>query len=99
MADLETAPVTTTSPGQEQQLSPKRWIALTVILVAAFMDMLDSTILNVTVPSIQRHLGSTYAQVQWITAGYQIAFALLLILGGRLGDIYGRKRVFQLGVL
>lgn len=99
MADLETAPVTTTSPDQEQQLSPKRWIALTVILVAAFMDMLDSTILNVTVPSIQRHLGSTYAQVQWITAGYQIAFALLLILGGRLGDIYGRKRIFQLGVL
>lgn len=97
MADLETAPVTTTTTDQE--LSPKRWIALTVILVAAFMDMLDSTILNVTVPSIQRHLHSSYAAVQWITAGYQIAFALLLILGGRLGDIYGRKRIFQLGVL
>ena len=99
MADLETAPAATAPPDQEQELSPKRWIALTVILVAAFMDMLDSTILNVTVPSIQRHLHSSYASVQWITAGYQIAFALLLILGGRLGDIYGRKRIFQVGVL
>jgi EmrB/QacA subfamily drug resistance transporter len=96
MADIGTAPVTATPT--EEVLSPKRWLALTVILVAAFMDMLDSTILNVAVPSIQRHLHASYASVQWITAGYQIAFALLLILGGRLGDIYGRKRIFQLGV-
>ncbi|GAB2862529.1 MFS transporter [Actinocorallia aurea] len=81
----------------DEELNPKRWIALTVILVAAFMDMLDSTILNVTIPSIQADLGADYAAIQWITAGYQLAFALLLILGGRIGDIFGRKRMFMLG--
>ncbi|MEY9876221.1 EmrB/QacA subfamily drug resistance transporter [Streptacidiphilus sp. MAP12-33] len=94
MTTLEVTP-----PGaQESELNPKRWIALAVILVAAFMDMLDSTILNVTVPSIRTDLHAGYAAIQWVTAGYQLSFALLLIVGGRLGDIYGRKKVFQIGV-
>ncbi|MDX3575402.1 MFS transporter [Streptomyces sp. FL07-04A] len=93
-----TALEATSSGEQEGELNPKRWIALTVILVAAFMDMLDSTILNVAIPSIRTDLDAGYADIQWVTAGYQLAFALLLILGGRLGDIYGRKRIFQIGV-
>ncbi|MEW2508667.1 MFS transporter [Streptomyces sp. NPDC046870] len=93
-----TALEATSSGEQEGGLNPKRWIALTVILVAAFMDMLDSTILNVAIPSIRTDLDAGYAEIQWVTAGYQLAFALLLILGGRLGDIYGRKRIFQIGV-
>lgn len=77
---------------------PKRWIALAVILVAAFMDLLDSTVVNVAIPSIQEDLGAGYAALQWVTAGYGLAFAVGLITGGRLGDIYGRKRVFMAGV-
>ncbi len=95
MADLSIAG--TASPVSEV-LNPRRWIALTVILVAAFMDMLDSTILNVTVPSIQRDLHASVSAIQWVIAGYQIAFALLLITGGRLGDIFGRKLIFEAGV-
>uniref|UniRef100_A0AAU2JXQ7 MFS transporter n=1 Tax=Streptomyces sp. NBC_00049 TaxID=2903617 RepID=A0AAU2JXQ7_9ACTN len=78
---------------------PKRWMALLVLLVAAFMDMLDGTIANVAAPVIQEGLGGGYSVIQWVMVGYQLSFALLLILGGRLGDIYGRKRMFLVGVL
>src|SRR5687768_3588670 len=77
---------------------PKRWIALTILLVAVFMDLLDATIVNVAIPAIQQDLAAGYSALQWITAGYALTFALLLITGGRLGDIYGRKRVFMLGM-
>jgi EmrB/QacA subfamily drug resistance transporter len=80
-------------------LDPKRWAALAIMLVASFMDMLDASVVNVAIPTIQRDLGATFGAIQWITAGYVLAFALLLITGGRLGDIYGRKRMFQLGVV
>src|SRR5512139_1021465 len=79
--------------------NPRRWAALVVLLVAVFMDMLDGNVVNVAIPVIQRDLGANYAWIQWIGAGYVLAFALLLITGGRLGDIYGRKRMFQIGVL
>jgi EmrB/QacA subfamily drug resistance transporter len=78
---------------------PKRWAALLVLLVAAFMDMLDGTIANVAAPSIQQGIGGGYSVIQWVLVGYQLSFALLLILGGRLGDIYGRRKVFLLGVV
>ncbi|MEV5341631.1 MFS transporter [Streptomyces sp. NPDC052676] len=77
---------------------PKRKVALIVVLFAAFMDLLDSTIVNVALPSIQSDLGTGYATVQWVVAGYLLSFAVLLILGGRLGDIYGRKKLFLTGV-
>lgn len=77
---------------------PRRWFAAAVMLAASFMDLLDSTIVNVAIPSIRGDLGGGYAAAQWITAGYALSFALLLITGGRLGDIIGRKRSFQLGV-
>ncbi len=67
--------------------------------VATFMDMLDGSIVNVALPAIQHGMGASFVQLQWITAGYVFAFALTLITGGRLGDIYGRRRMFQLGVL
>ncbi|MEU7061148.1 MFS transporter [Streptomyces sp. NPDC046197] len=79
-------------------LDPKRWAALLVLLVSAFMDLLDGTIANVAAPSMQRELGAGYSAIQWVLVGYQLAFALMLILGGRLGDIYGRKKMFLLGV-
>lgn len=77
---------------------PRRWVALAVLLVAGFMDLLDVTIVNVAVPSILRDLQAEYAQIEWVVAGYVLGFAALLITGGRLGDIFGRRRVFLIGV-
>lgn len=79
-------------------LYPRRWLALVVVLLAAFMDLLDTTIVNVAIPSIQTNISASYASIQWITAGYTLAFGLALITGGRLGDVVGRKRMFIIGV-
>ncbi|MFJ2392868.1 MFS transporter [Streptomyces sp. NPDC087843] len=76
----------------------RRWFALAIVMTAAFMDLVDVTIVNIAIPSIQRDEGASFSQIQWITAGYALAFAAGLITGGRLGDIYGRKRVFLLGI-
>src|SRR4051794_26584093 len=62
------------------------------------MDLVDVTIVGVALRPIQTDLGASYAAGQWITAGYALAFALLLVTGGRLGDIYGRRRVFMIGM-
>ncbi|GAB0102481.1 MFS transporter [Nocardia sp. JMUB6875] len=79
-------------------LDPRRWIAFAVVLAAGFMDLLDVTIVNVAVPSIQQDLGAAYSEIEWIIAAYVLSFAAVLITGGRLGDIYGRKRLFLVGV-
>ncbi|MFI6008383.1 MFS transporter [Streptomyces sp. NPDC051243] len=76
----------------------RRWFALAIVMTAAFMDLVDVTIVNVAIPSIQRESGATFSQIQWITAGYALAFAAGLITGGRLGDIHGRKRLFLIGI-
>ncbi|ATW48980.1 MFS transporter [Streptomyces peucetius] len=76
----------------------RRWIALAIVMTAAFMDLVDVTIVNIAIPSIQRDLGASFGAIQWITAGYALAFAAGLITGGRLGDIYGRKRLFLIGI-
>lgn len=76
----------------------RRWIAFAVVLAAGFMDLLDVTIVNVAVPSIQTDLQAEYSQIEWIIAAYVLAFAAVLITGGRLGDIYGRKRIFLIGI-
>ncbi|MBF6301084.1 MFS transporter [Nocardia amamiensis] len=77
---------------------PRRWLALVVMLVAGFMDLLDITIVNVAIPSMLQDLDAEYTQMEWVVAGYVLGFAALLITGGRLGDLYGRKRVFLVGV-
>jgi MFS family permease len=76
----------------------RRWLALVVVLIAGFMDLLDVTIVNVAVPSILLELKASYAQVEWVVTGYVLGFAAVLITGGRLGDIFGRKRLFLVGV-
>jgi EmrB/QacA subfamily drug resistance transporter len=76
----------------------KRWLALAVVLVAGFMDLLDATIVNIAVPTVQSDLEAEYAQIEWIVAGYVLAFAAVLITGGRLGDIFGRRRLFLVGM-
>jgi EmrB/QacA subfamily drug resistance transporter len=80
------------------QSDPRRWLTLVVLLLAAFMNLLDVSIVNIAIPSIQRSLHATYADVQWALAGYTLAYALVLITGGRLGDTFGRRRLFLIGV-
>lgn len=94
----ETSAPTVPAPEQSGPVDPKRWLALTVVLVAAFMDLLDVTIVNVAIPSIQHDLNAGYSEIQWVAAGYSLAFAAGLITGGRLGDIYGRKLIFVIGM-
>lgn len=84
---------------QPEALDTRRWWALVVILAATFMASLDTFIVNVAIPSIQRSLQSTFAQVELVNVGYTLAYAVLLVTGGRLGDLVGRKRMFQIGVL
>ena len=77
---------------------PRRWKALAVTLVAGFMTLLDVSIVNVAVPSIEKGLGASGNQIQWVLTGYAVAFALVLVPSGRLGDSYGRKRLWMVGL-
>src|SRR5215472_938021 len=81
-----------------EDVDPRRWLTLGILLLAAFMNLLDVSIVNIAVPSIQRNLGASYADIQWALAGFTLAYALVLITGGRLGDMFGRKRLFLIGV-
>ncbi|MFD0308642.1 MFS transporter [Streptomyces sp. NPDC127119] len=88
----------TTPASPQPEADRRRWYALAIVMTAAFMDLVDVTIVNIAIPSIQRDAGATFSQIQWITAGYALAFAAGLITGGRLGDIHGRKRLFLIGI-
>jgi EmrB/QacA subfamily drug resistance transporter len=89
-------PVSSPAPG-----APRRYhgAGLVLILVAAFVVVLDFSIVNVALPSIQRELGFAVSAVQWVVTGYAITFAGLLILGGRAADLFGRRRMFVAGLL
>ena len=76
---------------------PRRWLAAIVLIVGALMDMIDVTIVNVALPSIQRDLHASATQLEWVVSGYMLAFAAALIIAGNLGDKFGRKRVFLFG--
>ncbi|SDM34566.1 drug resistance transporter, EmrB/QacA subfamily [Nonomuraea maritima] len=74
-----------------------RWAALFVILAAEVMDMLDALVTTIAAPTVQRELGGSDSLVQWLGAGYTLAMAVGLVTGGRLGDLYGKKRMFVIG--
>ncbi|MFC4908752.1 MFS transporter [Actinomadura gamaensis] len=74
-----------------------RWVALLVILAGEILDMLDALITTIAAPSIRADLGGSAGTMQWLAAGYTLALGVGLITGGRLGDLYGRKRMFLLG--
>jgi EmrB/QacA subfamily drug resistance transporter len=76
----------------------RRWIALFVVCLGQLMIILDTTIVNVALPSIQRDLHFSQSSLTWVIDGYLITFGSLLLLAGRLGDLFGRKRVFLIGV-
>ncbi|MFJ2830812.1 MFS transporter [Streptomyces sp. NPDC087263] len=90
---------TTAPPDQGDTGSPARWVVLAVALSAIFMQMLDTTITMVALPSLQSDLGATFAEIQLVVAVYSLAFACALVTGGRLGDIYGRRKIFLIGML
>ncbi|SEE62502.1 MFS transporter [Ruania alba] len=78
--------------------SPQRWSAFAVCLAAGFLTLLDVSIVNVALPSIETALRADPSEIQWIVAGYTLAFGLVLVPAGRLGDLFGRRRMFLLGV-
>lgn len=74
------------------------WRGLSVLLLAGFVTIFDLFVVNVAIPGMQAGLGASFAQVGFIVAGYELAFGVLLITGGRLGDLFGRRRLFILGM-
>jgi MFS family permease len=76
----------------------RRWLAFAAVLAASVMDLLDSTITQVAGPTIRDDLGGSYAVLEWVTAAYTLAMAAGLLTGGRLGDVFGRKRVLLTGM-
>src|SRR5947208_7094231 len=78
-------------------IQPGQWVVLAVTIVAAFIVVLDNTVLNVAIPTIMRDLHTRLPSLQWVITGYALTFAALLIIGGRLADIYGHRRVFIVG--
>ena len=96
-----TEPVPGASPRTEpapRPVNPKRWRVLAVTQVAGFMSLLDVSIVNVALPSIQRDLGASAGTVQWIVSGYALTFGLALVPAGRLGDTLGRRRMFLIAL-
>jgi EmrB/QacA subfamily drug resistance transporter len=91
--------VRTTNRTVEQAATDRnRWIALYVLCVGMLMIVLDATIVNVALPTIQSDLGFSQSSLAWVVNGYLIAFGGLLLLSGRLGDLIGRRRIFLIGL-
>ena len=76
-----------------------RWLVLSVVLIAEMMDLLDSTIVNVAGPALAQALGASSTDLQWVIGGYALALGSGLILGGRLGDRFGRRNMFLFGLI
>src|SRR3954453_7707838 len=89
------------SPMRTPTLTPdrRRWASLVVVCLAQLMIVLDVTIVNVALPSIERDLGFSQANLSWVVNAFLVTFGSLLLLAGRLGDLAGRKRVFLGGVV
>jgi EmrB/QacA subfamily drug resistance transporter len=77
---------------------PRRWWILVAVSLATFMTYLDNNVVNVAIPTIQRSLHLSIADLEWVVSSYILVFAGLLLVGGRLADIYGRRRLFMTGL-
>ena len=84
-------------PSAEPALDPRRWFTLFIAIAAMFITSLDGTMLSVAIPTIARDFDSGLASVQWVITGYALVFATLLIIGGRLGDLFGHRLMFMIG--
>jgi EmrB/QacA subfamily drug resistance transporter len=90
--------VSTTAPAAEAG-QDRRWLVLVLVCIAQFMVVLDATVVNVALPSIQRDLHFTASSLQWVVNAYTLAFGGFLLLGGRAADFIGRRRLFVAGVI
>src|SRR3954464_8451035 len=88
----------TAAPPAAARAERDRWIALVVLCAGFLMIILDQTIVNVALPSIQSDLGFSQSSLAWVVNAYLIAFGGLLLLAGRLGDLIGRRRIFMIGL-
>src|SRR6187455_1485415 len=77
----------------------KKWWTLAAVSFGLFMIMLDNTVVNVALPSIQRELHADLSELEWVVAGYALTFASLMLIGGKLADAYGRRRMFVVGIV
>ena len=81
-------------------MGPRRkWWTLAAVSFGLFMIMLDNTVVNVALPSIQRDLGADLSELEWVVAGYALTFAALMLIGGKIGDAYGRRLIFIIGIV
>src|SRR6266566_5209606 len=90
--------VTPAAGGQRPAANDHRWLILVIVAVAQLMVVLDATVVNIALPSAQHALGFPNGDRQWVVTAYALAFGSLLLLGGRLGDMFSRKRVFIIGL-
>jgi EmrB/QacA subfamily drug resistance transporter len=97
MKNMSTSQVNNNETNQGSSLHPHRWKALGVLSLAQFLIILDTSIIGVALPTIQQHFGFSQADLQWIFNAYVIVFGALLLLGGRLSDIIGQKKIFVIG--
>src|ERR1700728_4986069 len=79
--------------------SSSRWLILVIACLAQFMVVLDASVVNIALPSVQRGLHFSAANLQWVVNGYTLIFGGFLLLGGRAADLLGRKRLFVAGVI
>jgi EmrB/QacA subfamily drug resistance transporter len=77
----------------------RKWLTLAAVSVGLFMIMLDNTVVNVALPSIERDLGAGLSELQWIVTGYALTFAALMLVGGKIADAYGRRLIFVAGIV
>jgi MFS family permease len=94
----QTAVSTEFQPAEHAEGDPRRWLALPVLLTGAFLPILDFNVVNLALPAIRQDLGASSSEVQFVISAYAATYAVFLITGGRLGDLFGRRRLFLLGV-
>lgn len=97
MTGQATAP-TRFQPVDQADTDPRRWLALPILLAGAFLPPLDFTIVNLALPAIRQSLGASSGEIQFVISAYAATYAVFLITGGRLGDLFGRKTMFLVGV-
>lgn len=92
------AQVESTTPQATARTDSRRWVALAIVLIAPLLTIFNQFVVNVTIATMQHDLGASFAQIQLVMAVYALAYAVLLITGGRLGDIAGRRKLFLIGL-
>ena len=99
MAQPVASPGSRAAPGSSAGRADRRWLILVVVALAQLMVVLDATIVNIALPSAQHSLGFANSDRQWVVTAYALAFGSLLLVGGRLGDMFSRKWVFITGLV